>query len=327
MRDRVGIPTVVGGPSGVTRAWAARAVATPQAAPAAALSVGRAHATLLLYIFLISTSFPLGRLVSAEADPFVVTFLRFGIAAIVFGAVLGPGQGVGRPDARALVRYGIIALPMATFFVAMFEALRWVDPLSAGAIFTLLPLISATYAFVFLRQRLSGRLGALILVGAFGALWVLFRGSLEKALLLQFGWGEAIFLFGCLAFAAHPVAVKRLHGGEPIARLTFWSLVVGTGLLGLVSAPRILATDWSTISAEVYFAILFLAVVNTAFTFFLAKSASVVLSPTKVMAYTFLIPGLVALLQGLFGQAWPEPSVYIGVAITTIAMLAMLKVE
>ena len=98
-------------------------------------------------------------------------------------------------------------------------------------------------------------------------------------------------------------------------------------MLGLVGAPRIWNTDWSAISREVYLAIVYLGVVNTAFTFFLAKSASLVLSLAKVMAYTFLIPGLVAFLQGAFGQAWPEPSVFVGVAITTLAMLAMLKVD
>ncbi len=293
-----------------------------------ALSVGGAHGALLLYAFLISTSFPLGRLVAAETDPVVVTFLRFALGAVAFGAVLAfQGGGFGRPKPRALLRYGILAIPLATFFVAMFEALRWTDPLSAGAIFTLLPLISAGYAFIFLRQRLSGSLALLISFGAFGALWVLFRGSLDRLLLLDFGWGEGVFFLGCLAFAAHPVAVKRLHGGDPIPRLTFWTLVVGTVMLGVVGAPRIWATAWSAISGEVYLAILYLGVINTAFTFFLAKSASVVLSPAKVMAYTFLIPGLVAFLQGAFGHAWPEPSVFVGVAITILAMLAMLKVE
>ena len=301
-------------------------------APAHALSIGQAHGVLLLYTLLISLSFPLGRLVAAEVDPFVVTFLRFAMGAAVYGAVLGARSdwarsGWARPGPGALLRYGAVATPMAVFFIAMFEALRWADPLSAGAIFTLLPLISAGYALVFLRERLSGRLAVLILIGALGALWVLFRGSLARLLALDFGYGETIFLLGCFAFAAHPVAVKRLHGGEAIAHLTFGSLVVGTVLLGLVSAPRLLETPWTAISGEAYLAILFLGIVNTALTFYLSKSASVVLTPAKVMAYTFLIPGLVALLEGLFGQAWPAPTVYIGVAITTGAMLAMLKVD
>ncbi len=292
------------------------------------LSTGRAHGALLLYAFLISTSFPLGRVVALAVDPVAATFLRFALGASAFGAVLAwRGGGLGRPKPRALLRYGIVVLPMVIFLTAMFEALRWVDPLSAGAIFTLVPLISAGYALLFLRQRLSGPLALLICFGAFGALWVLFRGSLDRLFGLDFGWGEGIFFFGCLAFAAYPVAVKRLHGGDPIPRLTFWSLVMGTVMLGVVGAPRIWATDWFAVSREVYLAIAFLGVVNTAFTFYLAKSASVVLSPAKVMAYTFLIPGLVALLQGAFGHAWPEPSVFVGVAITILAMLAMLKVE
>lgn len=102
---------------------------------------------------------------------------------------------------------------------------------------------------------------------------------------------------------------------------------MGTVMLAVVGMPRILATPWSAISGQVYLAIVYLGVCNTAFTFFLSKTASVVLSPAKVMAYTFLIPGLVALLEGVFRQAWPEPTVYTGIAITVLAMLAMLKVK
>jgi len=303
-------------------------VAAPHAAlPSNAISAGRAHATLLLYTFLISTSFPLGRMVAAETDPVVVTFLRFAFGTLAFGTVLGISGGLRWPAWRALPRYGLFAFLMAVFFVAMFEALRTVDPLSAGAIFTLLPLITAAYAFVFLRQKLSARLALLLFFGAFGALWVLFRGSMDRLLLLDFGMGEGIFLLGCLAFAAHPVAVKRLHGGDPIAHLAFWSLAMGTVMMAIAGAPRVLATPWSAISSPVYLAIIYLGVCNTAFTFFLSKSASVVLSPPKVMAYTFLIPGLVALLEGVFGQTWPDPAVTIGIAITILAMLAMLKVE
>ncbi len=303
-------------------------MAAPQAArPSNTLSAGRAHYVLLLYTFLISTSFPLGRMVVLETDPVVVTFLRFAFGALAFGSVLGLSGGLRWPSLRALPRYGFIAFLMAVFFVAMFEALRTVDPLSAGAIFTLLPLISAAYAYVFLRQGLSARLALLLFFGAFGALWVLFRGSLDRLFLLDFGMGEGIFLIGCISFAAHPVAVKRLHGGDPITHLTFWSLVMGTVMMAVVGMPRVLATPWSAISDQVYLAILYLGVCNTAFTFFLAKSASVVLSPAKVMAYTFLIPGLVALQEGLFRQAWPDPTVTIGIAITILAMMAMLKVE
>ena len=39
------------------------------------------------------------------------------------------------------------------------------------------------------------------------------------------------------------------------------------------------------------------------------------------MAYTFLTPGFVAPLEGALGQGWPESIVYIGLAITTLAML------
>lgn len=288
-------------------------------------SPATAHGAMLLYAFLVSTSFTVGAAITHALDPLVLTFIRFLIAATVFGTGLALSGHWQWPGLSGLLRYAVIALTMVLFFVFMFEALRWTDALSTGSIFTLVPLMTAGIAFLLLGQRCSlWQLGCLVL-GALGAIWVLFDGQFDRLLALDLGYGEGLFFLGAASFAAYTPAIKRLHRGEPLVVMTFWVLVCGAGILAIYAAPEIASADWSQVPAKAVAGVVYLAVANTAFTFYLAKFASMQLQPHRVMAYTYLIPAYVVLVQGSLGQGWPDPPVFLGIAVTALAMLLLLR--
>ncbi len=284
-----------------------------------------AHGALLVYAFLVSTSFTVGAAITHDLDPLVLTFLRFLVAAAVFGIGLALSGRWQWPGLGGLLRYAAIALTMVLFFVLMFEALRWTDTLSTGAIFTLVPLMAAGIAFLLVGQRCpSGQLGCLLL-GGLGAVWVLFEGSLDRLLALDLGYGDILFFFSAVSFSAYAPAIKRLHRGEPVVVMTFWVLAAGAGLLAIYAGPQILATDWTGIPAKALGGVFYLAICNTAFTFYLAKFASLHLPPHRVMAYTYLTPAFVVLIEAGFGAPWPTLPVFLGIAVTAIAMLLLLR--
>ncbi len=285
----------------------------------------RAHGAMLVYAFLVSTSFPVGAAITRDLDPVVLTCLRFALAALTFAVVVTAAGEWRRPSLGGLLRYAAISLTMVGFFVLMFEALRWTDPLSAGALFTLTPLMTAIIGYLVVRQRCSlAQLGCLLL-GAPAAAWVVFDGSLDRLLALDLGYGELLFLGGVLCFAAYSPAVKRLHRGESLLLLTFWVLLGGAVLLLLYGAPRILATDWAAVPGRVFLGIAYLAVFNTALTFIIAKYASLRLQAFKVMAYTYLTPAFVVLLEGALGHGWPSASVIAGILATAAVTLLLQR--
>lgn len=290
-------------------------------------TASRAHGAMLVYAALISTSFPVGAAITHDLDPIVLTFLRFVVASMAFGAVVLAAGGCARPAPRDLLRYAVISLTMVVYFVTMFEGLRWMDPLSGGAMFTLVPLVAAGVTFLVNRQRCSPAQLACLVLGAAGAVWVLFDGRVDRLLAFSLGRGEAIFAVGCLAFACYAPAVRRLAGGESIMVLTFWTIVAGAVLLGIYTAPRLVATDWAAIPARAWLGIAYLAVFNTAGTFYLAKTASMALPGFKVMAYTYLTPAFVALLEGALGHGWPVWSVVVGIAVTGAATVLLQRIE
>jgi len=284
----------------------------------------RAHGAMLLYAFLVSTSFPVGKAITDQIDPVVVSFLRFFLATLIFAVVLGVREKITFPRARDFLRYAVISFSIGAFFVLMFEALKLTTPVKTGAIFTLLPLISGLIGFVLMGIRVTARQITALIIGSLGAVWVLFEGSLDALLNFDLGPGEYLFALGVLSFAAYAPLIKKLHRGESTVALTFWVVASGAVLLGLYGAPEIIATPWQSIDWTVYLAVGYLGLFNTAGTFFLAKFASVQLPPAKVMAYTYLTPGFVVTLA-IIGNGIPTASVMAGIAVTVVAMILLQR--
>jgi len=291
-----------------------------------------AHAAMLVYICLISTSFPIGAAITNELDPVVLTFIRFCLAASVLGGVLLVRRGLsidktlGLPGPPDLLRYGAISASIVLFFIAMFEALRWTTPLSTGALSTLVPLMTAGLAYLLVGQKCYGKHLVCLLIGGAGALWIVFDGDVDQLRTFSLGRGEIIFVLGCLAFSAYAPLIVRMRRGEPAIVLTFWTTVMGAILLGLWGLPQFGSVDWLAVPTKVWAGLVYLAVFNTAFTFFLLKTASMRLPSHKVMAYTYLVPALVTLFEGMLGHGWPSFAVVAGIAVTASATLLLQRV-
>lgn len=282
----------------------------------------QAHAAMLLYAFLISTSFPIGKAITNQIDPVVVTFLRFGLASIVFFALLVASEKLVIPKPKDFLRYAVISLSMLVFFIFMFEALKLTTTVKTGAIFTLLPLTSGLIGYIAMRIKMTLMQVVALVIGSMGATWVLFDGSLTALIAFDLGRGELLFALGTLSFATYAPLVKKLHRGESILAMTFWVLVSGTVILGVFGATLISATQWETVSSPAYMGVVYLALFNTAGTFFLSKYASLQLPPAKVMAYTYLTPGFVVMFAAIESGP-PTLSVLAGIGVTMLAMILL----
>ncbi len=278
------------------------------------------HSMMLLAAGLVSTSFTVGKSIAAGMDPAALTLVRFMAAALLFLPYIRSRHGLKLPDGKALLRYSIISLALTGFFWLMFLSLRSTTALNTGVIFTLVPGISSIYSAVLLRERLGKyRLMAMILA-TIGAVWVLFHGSLERLLAFDLNPGDLLFFCGCLLMALYTPLVKLLHRGEPMAIMTFWILVTGSGWLLLFSGYRLFAVPWTAINPQVWAGIAYLAVFCTIITFFLSQVATLYLGPTRVMAYSYLYPPFILALDWLFGHQLPPLQTLPGIGLIVAAM-------
>ena len=274
---------------------------------------------------LIATSFPVGAAITHGLEPVVLTLLRFALAAVLFGPIVAWRFGLPLPGWRDLVRYSAVSACLVGFFWGMFEALRHTSALNTGTLFTLTPAIAAAASALLLRERLRPAARLALPVGIAGAVWVIFRGDLDALLGLQLGKGDAIFFAACLAMGFYMPLLRRLHRGEPMARMTFWILVTGTGWLLLLALPRLGAVQWGAVTPAVWAGIAYLAVFTTIITFFIYQWSSTVIGPTRVMSYTYLNPALVLTIGLGFGEPLPPPATYPGILVILAATVILQR--
>lgn len=297
------------------------------AAPATAHATGRqklvAHAAMMLFAVLIAGSFSFGAVATPHIGSAPLNALRFVIGAGIMGAFAAAlvRGGIGRP--KAPWRYLVLGILMAVYFVTMFVALAITSPVSTGAVFTLIPLMSGIFGWMLLGQVMRPTVIVSLLLAGSGAIWVIFGGDVEAILGLRIGRGEMIFFVGCVCHAAYAPFVKKLNRGEPVMVFTFWTLAATALVIAAYGARQIVETDWSALPLVAWAAIAYLAIFTTAGTFFLLQFSTMRLPAAKVLAYGYLTPAVIILIEGLLGHGWASASVMAGALVTVLGLIVL----
>ncbi len=287
----------------------------------------RGHAAMLLFSVLIAGSFSLGHMAANEISPAALNAARFLIAAVVIGTVASVTVGFKRRYFIAPWRYGVLGFLFAIYFVLMFVGLKTAPAISAAAVFTLTPILTAGSGFLLLRQITTLRMAIALAIGAIGALWVIFRADLAAAMQFKIGAGEIIYFWGCVAHAVYTPMVRKLNRGEPPLIFSFGVLVAGFILLLAYGWNDILATDWASLPIIVWITLAYIAIAASSFTFVLLQFAALHLPSAKVMAYTYLTPSWVILWEIVLGNGAPTGLILVGVGLTIVALALLLKNE
>lgn len=289
-------------------------------------AAGRGHLAMLTFSALVAGSFSLGALAAPLVSPAALTLARFAIAAALVGVAVALTARPGAvPVTREPWRYLVLGALLSCYFVLMFMGLQTAAAVPTAAVFTLTPIMAAVFGWLLLGQITSARMAAALALGGAGALWVIFRGDLGALMRLDIGRGEVTYFFGCIAHAVYAPMVRKLNRGEAATVSTLGTLVAGFLWLILWGGPAALQTDWMALPAVVWICLAYIAVAASAMTFVLIQYATMRLPSAKVMAYTYLVPSWVILWELALGHGAPPVTVAIGVALTMIALLILLK--
>ena len=284
--------------------------------------LGFIHLLMVISATLVSTSFTVGAAIAAELNPAVLTLVRFTLAACIFGPWVHFRYGLGF-SLSLFFRCALISGCLVIFFCCMFLSLRYTSALNTSVIFALVPSISGGYALLFLRERLRREQLLALACGVIGVVWVIFRGDLSQFFAMQWNKGDVIFLGGCFAMGLYTPLVKLLYRGESMAIMTFWVLVTGSLWLLLFAGSELPTVAWSAVPLFVWGGIAYLAVFTTIVTFFLTQYAVPYLGSTRVMAYSYLYPGLVMVIDLVLGHGLPPARVIPGVLVVLAAMVVL----
>lgn len=283
------------------------------------------HGCMLISATLVATSFIVGKAITPFLDPIVLTLIRFSVAALLFAPYVRHRYGPFLPNLSAIVRYSLISGTLVGFFWLMFLSLRITTPLNTAAIFTTVPGISGIYSWFLLRERLGLHRALALLLAMTGALWVIFEGDLQRLQSLDLNHGDLLFFGGCLLMALYMPLVKLLHRGEPMAVMTLWILITGCAWLLLFAAAKLPGIPWAAVPEIVWLGIAYLAFFTTIVTFFISQWATLHLGPTRVMAYSYLYPPQIVLIEWFLYRDLPSLNILFGALIILPAMIIVQR--
>jgi drug/metabolite transporter (DMT)-like permease len=285
----------------------------------------QSHLAMLGFSVLVAGSFSLGSIIANDISPIALTAVRFILAAIVIGTIAISTGSVTQAALKSPWRYLVLGGIFSVYFVLMFEGLKTATPVSTVAIFTLIPAVSAIAGFVILGQIVSSRIVVALIIGALGALWVIFRADIQLLSTFSIGRGELIFFVGCIAHAIMPILFRLLNRGENPLMVTFGLLISGAIILCIIGVREIIETDWIGLPTIVWVVIFYVSICASAITFVLLQFASMHLPATNVMAYTYLTPIWVLVWELFLGHSVPPLWVLGGVFLAVVSVTLLLK--
>lgn len=283
------------------------------------------HLQMLLAAALVSSSFTVAAWTARRMDPLLLALCRFVLATLCFAPVAFRHHRPQLPAAQQLAGYAAISFCLTGFFWLMFFSLRYTTALNTAAIYTLVPGLSGLYGMLLLREKLGFHRRLALLLGMLGALWIIFRGDPDRFVALDLNRGDILFFGGCLLMALYTPLVKLVYRQEPMSVMTFWIMATGCGWLLLFAAPRLPAAPWTTIGLGVWSAIAYLAIFTTMVTFYISQQATLIIGPTRVMAYSYFYPAMVLVIEWSLGHGLPSAATYPGIAIVLAATIVLQR--
>ncbi len=281
------------------------------------------HLAMILFAALISASFSLGSMAMPFMGASALNAARFFLATMVMAAVVFVLFKKLPMPATAPWRFALLGLLMGIYFVTMFTALGMTHPVSTGAVFTLIPLMSTGFGFILLGQTVRPIVLVSLFIAGCGTIWVIFGGDINAILAFDIGLGETIFFFGCICHAAFAPLIKKLNRGEHVVLTTYWTTAATFLVIAIYGSGEIINTDWTSLPAIVWIAVGYLAIFTSAGTFFLVQFASLRLPASKVLTYGYLIPVFIIIYEGLLGHGWASPTVFVGALVTVLGLVVV----
>jgi len=284
----------------------------------------RGHLAMLAFSGLVAGSFALGVKVANDVTPAAFTLIRFVIAVSILATVLLIKTEFTKKVFKAPWRFFVLGGCIAIYFVLMFEGLKIASSVSLAAVFTFAPLLSGLFGYILVRQKMSLSIFTALIIGAIGALWVVFEGNFQRLIMLEFGLGEMIFFCGVVFHALYTPLSRKLNRGESPLGFAFATTLGATVLMIFYGIGDVYQTDLLNLSWMVWLTLFYTALFASALTFFLIQYATLVLPSSKVMAYTYLVPSWALMWELGLGQNISIYNIGLGILLTIFALVILL---
>jgi len=256
-------------------------------------------------------------------SPYSLTFFRLSGGMLLFwiASLFIKKEKVPAKDILLLFFASLFALTLNQ--LPFFVGLSMTSPIDASIVVTMLPILTMILAALFIKEPITLMKAVGVLVGASGALLLVFTSQTPKAGESNF-WGN-IIVFGAVAsFAIYLTVFKNLVMRYSPITIMKWMFLFGTIVCFPFCYKPLMQTDFTLLSSGTFWRIGFMVIFATFFGYLLIPIGQKVLRPTTLSMYNYIQPivaSMVAVFIGIdtFGyeQALSGVLVFSGVYIVT----------
>ena len=286
----------------------------------------KAHIYVVIATIFIAGSFLASYKLSSTIDAISLTLYRFVLALIFLSPLVIFNKNRIKAVPKLLPKAMVISLFYSLYFIGMFKALEYTTVLNTGSIYTLVPLMTAILCIFFFKEKIPLAQLIVYIIGIISTLIVVFKANLELLLKFSLNQGDIIFLIASLSMALYSIFLKVFYKkDDDIIVLVFSTLMAGIIWMSFTMWILDIPYEWEKIEGNLLFSMLYLVVATTILTLFLYQKATLILGPKKVMAYIYISPSLVALIMFIFEKQRISLGVFIGILLSTIATIIILR--
>ncbi|WP_418178923.1 DMT family transporter [Aliarcobacter lanthieri] len=287
-----------------------------------------AHLLILFATFLSGGSFIITQKLTGGISPYSITLLRFTISFLILLPFVFMKKEYRKNLLSTFKRAMIISFFYAAFFIGMFIALEYTTALNTGTIFTFVPLITAIFSIFAFGQKIALRKYFIYFIGIIGTSLVVFKGDIDMFFSLSLNKGDIIFFISIIFIALYSISAKYFYRKDDnILVLVFMTLVGGSIWMAMAIFILNIPLEWDKIDGKQFLYIGYLSIAATLITAYLYQKTNIVLGPKKVMAYTYLTPATIALLSFIFEFKLINIWMFIGILISSLITIVLLKGE
>lgn len=183
------------------------------------------------------------------------------------------------------------------------------SPVDASIITTSLPIVTMLLAAVILKEPITSRKAIGVLLGACGALLLVFGNRLMPGFHASGSssassnvWGDLLCFFAQCSYATYLVIFKDIIVKYSPVTLMKWMFTFASAVMLPLSSGRFFSEPWGAVPAGQFAGLGFILFCGTFLCYFLVPLGQKTLRPTLVAMYNYLQPAVAAFIAVIWGM-------------------------
>ncbi|MBP5373685.1 MAG: EamA family transporter [Bacteroidales bacterium] len=246
---------------------------------------------------------------SESISPYVLfTFRALGASALFWLlSLLSPKEKIDRGDLLKMAAASFVGLfvPQMTFLIAM----TMTSAIDTAIIGTLGPIFTMIFAFIFLKEPITGKKAGGVALSFAGIIFLIFNSIHQGGAATTSPAGVLLLLVNSLSFSLYLGLFRPLISKYSVVTFMKWCFLFSLLLSLPISLKGLIITDYASIPVQVRWEIGYLVFFATFVAYFLIPYGQKWIRPTLVSMYSYLQPivtTIVSIWVGLDSLSWQK---------------------